>query len=100
MNIFEMQILCLNLVVRINPSSVPERIHKISRDPVPVRSVYFMTFLELWVPLCGVYFLKKFWKTFKYEDFGFKIFEKGQILMPYLGLAPSKLKNFKGRGIV
>ena len=33
-----------------------------------------------------------FWKTFKNKDFGFKMFEKGPILMPFLGLAPSKLK--------
>ena len=34
-----------------------------------------------------------FWKTFKNKDFGFKMFEKGPILMPFLGLAPSKLKT-------
>ena len=33
-----------------------------------------------------------FWKIFKNEDFGFKFFENGQILMPFSGLAPSKLK--------
>ena len=32
-------------------------------------------------------------KIFKNEDFGFDIFEKGQILRPFSGLAPSKLKK-------
>ena len=32
---------------------------------------------------------------FKNEDFGFKIFLEGQIMRPFSGLAPSKLKNLK-----
>ena len=39
-------------------------------------------------------FLKDFWKIFKNEDFGFKFFEKGQILRPFSGLATSKLNIF------
>ena len=31
---------------------------------------------------------------FKNKDFGYDIFEKGQILRPFSGLAPSKLKIF------
>ena len=33
-----------------------------------------------------------FEKIFKNGDFGFEIFEKGQILGPFSGLVPSKLK--------
>ena len=36
-----------------------------------------------------------FWKIFKNEDFCFKFFQKGQILRPFSGLAPSKLKFFQ-----
>ena len=36
-----------------------------------------------------------FGKYFKNEDFGFDIFEKGQILRPFSGLVPSKLKIFQ-----
>ena len=39
-------------------------------------------------------FLKNSWKIFKNEDFGCKIVKKGQILMRFSGLAPSKLKIF------
>ena len=39
----------------------------------------------------GVHFWKNFWKIFKNEDFGFDIFEQGQILMPFSGLATWKL---------
>ena len=35
-----------------------------------------------------------FWKIFKNKDFGFEIFEKGQIFRPFAGLAHSKLKIF------
>ena len=35
-----------------------------------------------------------FGKNSKNEDFGFDIFEKGQILSPILGLVPSKLYIF------
>ena len=45
-------------------------------------------------------FLKEFLGNIsKTEDFGFKFFEKGQILIPFSGLAPSKLniKRIKGR---
>ena len=38
-----------------------------------------------------------FRKIFKNADFGFKFFEKGQIFIPFSGLAPSKLKKIKGR---
>ena len=42
-----------------------------------------------------------FWKIFKNEDVGFNFFFKVLILMPFSGLAPSKLKMFtkkiKGR---
>ena len=31
-------------------------------------------------------------KIFKSEDFGFKILEKGHILWPFSGIAPSKIK--------
>ena len=34
--------------------------------------------------MCGVYFLRNFWKIFENEDFGFDF-----------GLAPSKLKFFQ-----
>ena len=33
-----------------------------------------------------------FLKIFKSEDFGFKILEKGHILWPFSGIAPSKIK--------
>ena len=42
----------------------------------------------------GVNFCRNFYKIFKNEDFGFKKFEKGQILGPFSGLAPSKLIFF------
>ena len=45
-------------------------------------------------------FWRDFWKIFKNDDFGFDIFEKGQILRPFSGLAPSKLKIFPGVGYV
>ena len=38
--------------------------------------------------------MKIFVENIKNEDFGFDIFLKEQILMPFLGLAPSKLKFF------
>ena len=41
--------------------------------------------------VCGVHFLRKSWKIFKNEDFGFEIF-KGQTLRHFSGLAPAKLK--------
>ena len=37
--------------------------------------------------------LKEFLENIQNEGFGFDIYEKGQILMPFLGLAPSKLKQ-------
>ena len=44
---------------------------------------------------------KPLWKIFKNKDFGFEIFEKGQILRPFSDLSPSKRKyfpkRFKGR---
>ena len=39
-------------------------------------------------------FLKEYLKIFKNEEFSFDIFEKGQILSPFSGIAPSKLKDF------
>ena len=38
-----------------------------------------------------VHFWRNVWKIFKNEDIGFYIFEKGHILRPFSGLAPSKL---------
>ena len=43
----------------------------------------------------GVYFWRNFWKIFKSEDFGFEFLEKCQILVPFSGLAPSKLNIYK-----
>ena len=43
----------------------------------------------------GVHFWRSFLKIFKNEEeFGFDIFEKGQILRPFSGLAPSNLSIF------
>ena len=44
----------------------------------------------------GVLF--NFCEIFKNEDFGYEIFEKGQILRPFLGLAPSNWKFAVARG--
>ena len=44
--------------------------------------------------MCGVISEDIFLKIFKNEDFGFYIVKKGQILRPFSGLAPSKLKLF------
>ena len=38
-----------------------------------------------------------FWKICKNEDFGLNIFYEGQILMPFSGLTPLKLKKEKIR---
>ena len=40
-------------------------------------------------------FLKEFLENIKNEDFGLRLFGKGQILVPFSGLAPSKLGFFK-----
>ena len=37
-------------------------------------------------------FLKEFLENIQNKDFGFKFFEKSQILRPFSSLAPSKLK--------
>ena len=42
----------------------------------------------------GVNFLSHSLKIFKNKDFGFDIFEKGQILRHISGLEQSKLKDF------
>ena len=36
--------------------------------------------------------MRNYWKIFKIEDFGFKSSEKGQILRPFSGIAPTKMK--------
>ena len=41
-----------------------------------------------------VNFQYNFWKMFKKEDFDFKFFEKGQILVRLSSLEPSKRKTF------
>ena len=44
-------------------------------------------------------FLNELWKILKKEDFDYKIWEKGHILMPFSGIAPTKRKfcqEFKG----
>ena len=36
--------------------------------------------------VCGVHFLRNFGEIFKNKDFGFDMFEEGQILKPFSGL--------------
>ena len=69
------------------------------RDPHTNMMKYFISHMECWVSKKGK---KRAWsfsskgffcKMFKNEDFGFQIFENGQILRPFLSIAPSKVKK-------
>ena len=95
----------LIIIIITNPHSyciytVPRDHHIIcprSSDPFYIASYYIKWVITSWrhrvKRVCGVHFLRNLCKIFKNEDFGFKNSEKGQILMPFSGLVPSKMKN-------